>query len=390
VNINTSSPRFYCKLILTGFLLLISTDLWAQYDDQISEDILRSKLRQSKPDTNRVLLLLELGYLYMAHEGNFERNMDSVKSQINKAWPLSVSLKNQGLQDKTNLLRGKYYLKTQHAGWGSIDIIQRNTAIWGMVSLIVILVLIYNAYQLKQRSKMQLLLKQTEISEQSLIMQQLAADKDRLLDEKDWLLKEVHHRVKNNLQIVMSLLNTQSAFLKNNAALAAIRESQNRVQSIALIHQKLYSSLNEAYIDIAVYVSELVSYLGDCYDAHDRGIRFEQKIDSVKMDVAQAIPVGLLLNEAVTNAIKYAFPFQRGQINISLSLLNDNNIVLSIADNGIGLPPDFDINEVSSLGMEMMKSLSKQLGGNLKIENDDGVVVSLVFPAEKKFGNIKT
>jgi two-component sensor histidine kinase len=187
----------------------------------------------------------------------------------------------------------------------------------------------------------------------------------------------------------MSLLNTQSAFLKNNAALAAIRESQNRVQAIALIHQKLYSSSNVAYIDIAVYIGELVSYLADCYNAHDRGIRIEQQVEPVKMDVAQAVPVGLMLNEAITNAIKYAFPNRRGYINISLGVLDDNNMMLNIADDGIGLPQDFDIKEASSLGMEMMKALSKQLGGSFKMENNNGVVITLIFRTEKHFGNIE-
>jgi two-component sensor histidine kinase len=257
------------------------------------------------------------------------------------------------------------------------------------IALLIISGVIYIGYREKQRSDKQLQLQQKEISEQDLALQHLTADKDRLIDEKDWLLKEVHHRVKNNLQIVMSLLNTQSAFLKNNAALAAIRESQNRVQAIALIHQKLYSSSNVAYIDIAVYIGELVSYLADCYNAHDRGIRIEQQVEPVKMDVAQAVPVGLMLNEAITNAIKYAFPNRRGYINISLGVIDDNNMMLNIADDGIGLPQDFDIKEASSLGMEMMKALSKQLGGSFKMENNNGVVITLIFRAEKNFGNIE-
>ncbi len=254
--------------------------------------------------------------------------------------------------------------------------------------MIIILIIAYMGYRQRQFSNNQLQLKQNEINVQNQALQHLIADKDRLLDEKDWLLQEVHHRVKNNLQIVMSLLNTQSAFLKNNAALAAIRESQNRVQAIALIHQKLYSSSNVAYIDIAVYINELVNYLADSYNAHDRGIRFEQQIEPAKMDVTQAIPIGLMLNEAITNSIKYAFPNRRGFINISLGTIDDNNMMLNIADDGIGLPEDFDIKDASSLGMEMMKALSKQLDGNLKIEDNDGVVITFVFPAEKKFGNI--
>jgi two-component sensor histidine kinase len=315
VNINTNLPRFYCKLILTGFLLLISTSAPAQCYSYISEGILLAK--------------------------------------------------------------------------GILFIIKWDFIIVGIVALLIILGVAFIGYRQKLRISRQLLQKQKEINQQNQIIQNLTADKGRLLDEKDWLLKEVHHRVKNNLQIVMSLLNTQSAFLKNNAALAAIRESQNRVQAIALIHQKLYSSSNVAYIDIAVYISELVNYLADCYDAHDRGIRFEQQIEPVKLDVAQAIPVGLMLNEAITNAIKYAFPHGRGYVNISLGSLDDNNIMLNIADNGIGLPHDFEIKEASSLGMEMMKALSKQLDGNFKMENNDGVVITLVFRAEKKFGTIE-
>lgn len=315
MNINKNLPRFYCKLILTGFLHLISTGVQAQYYKHTANDML---------------------------------------------WI------------KSSLLTVKGDFVTT-----------------GFVVMLIILGIAYIGYRQKQQINGQLQLKEKEVIEQNQIVQQLTVDKDRLVDEKDWLLKEVHHRVKNNLQIVMSLLNTQSAFLKNNAAIAAIRESQNRVQAIALIHQKLYSSSNVAYIDIAVYISELVNYLADCYEAHDRGIRFEQQIEPVKMDVAQAIPIGLMLNEAITNAIKYAFPHQRGYINISLGTLDDNNIMLNVADNGIGLPQGFDLKETSSLGMEMMKALSKQLDGNFKMENNNGVVITLIFRAEKKFGNIE-
>jgi len=265
---------------------------------------------------------------------------------------------------------------------------QRNITFGGVAMLIIIAGLAFNGYRHKQRSNQQLQLKQTEINNQNLSLQILLNEKDGLLDEKDWLLKEVHHRVKNNLQIVMSLLNTQSAFLKNNAALAAIRESQNRVQAIALIHQKLYSNSDVAYIDMSVYINELINYLADCYDPGDRGIRFEQMIQPVKLDVAQAVPVGLILNEAITNAIKYAFPAQRGEIKVALQLAEET-IILTIADNGIGLPVNFDIQKASSLGMEMMKALSKQLGGYFKIENYGGAIITVEFRTEKMLNNIE-
>jgi two-component sensor histidine kinase len=276
---------------------------------------------------------------------------------------------------------------------GTVDINEGQISFTpGIISAIVILMAIllsvYNTYRLKRFNRSLLNEKQKQIAEQKQALQYLIEDNDRLHNEKDWLLKEVHHRVKNNLQIVMSLLNTQSAFLKNNAALAAIRESQNRVQAIALIHQKLYSNFEVAYIDMAIYIHELINYLGDCYNAQTKDIRFEQQIEPVKMDVSQAIPVGLMLNEAITNAVKYAFPNGGGIINLNMNVLDDQSIVVIVSDNGIGLPAHFDIRETSSLGMEMMKALSKQLDGNLKMESDHGVTITLVFRVENNFGNI--
>ncbi|UOE47011.1 sensor histidine kinase [Mucilaginibacter sp. SMC90] len=298
---------------------------------------------------------------------------------------LDISYKTKENKQSIRLLQVQS--KNQQAELQKVNM-QRNITFGGVAMLIIIAGLAFNGYRHKQRSNQQLQLKQTEINNQNLSLQKLLNEKDNLLDEKDWLLKEVHHRVKNNLQIVMSLLNTQSAFLKNNAALAAIRESQNRVQAIALIHQKLYSNSDVSYIDMSVYINELISYLADCYNPGDRGIRFEQIVQPVKLDVAQAVPVGLILNEAITNAIKYAFPMQRGEIKIALQLAEET-IILTIADNGIGLPTDFDIQNASSLGMEMMKALSKQLGGYFKMGNCDGAVITVEFRAEKQLNNLE-
>jgi two-component sensor histidine kinase len=327
---------------------------------------------------------------YVAAIKHFEihkRLDDSLFNAIKNKQIEELEISNKTKEKEQSIKYLEIKNKSQHDELQKVNM-QRNITFGGVAMLIIIAGLAFNGYRHKQRSNQQLQLKQTEINNQNLSLQKLLNEKDNLLDEKDWLLKEVHHRVKNNLQIVMSLLNTQSAFLKNNAALAAIRESQNRVQAIALIHQKLYSNSEVAYIDMSVYINELISYLADCYNPGDRGIRFEQMVQPVKLDVALAVPVGLILNEAITNAIKYAFPSRRGEIKIALQLAEET-IILTIADNGIGLPVDFDIQKASSLGMEMMKALSKQLGGYFKMENCGGAAITVEFSAEKELNSIE-
>lgn len=181
----------------------------------------------------------------------------------------------------------------------------------------------------------------------------------------------------------MSLLNTQSAYLKNNVAIEAISDSQNRILAISLIHQKLYSTSSVSHIDMAAYISDLVQHLSDCFDTVKKGIRFKELIEPFEMGLAQAIPVGLILNEAITNAIKHAFDEGNGQINIELQLINSDQVLLTLADNGKGLAADFDIEYATTLGMEMIKALSRQLNGDFQVKNENGVVMSLKFTLEK-------
>ena len=193
------------------------------------------------------------------------------------------------------------------------------------------------------------------------------------------MLRELHHRVKNNLQIVMSLLNSQSAYIDNEPALTAIHESQNRVHAMSLIHQKLYSSENVSSIDMSAYIRELVSYLRDNFKTGQR-IRFEFDVEPIEMDVNQAVPLGLILNEAITNAIKYAFPDGRdGKISISLSNTIPHHYLLCISDNGIGIPPKFKNKRPGSLGMSLMKGLSEDLDGSFSIENNNGTTIKTSF-----------
>jgi two-component sensor histidine kinase len=247
----------------------------------------------------------------------------------------------------------------------------RNVIIAGAFMLAILLALVYNRYKLKLRSNRQLEQKQDEINQKNQSLQ-------KLVGEKEWLVKEIHHRVKNNLQIVMSLLNTQASFLDDKDALNAIRESRYRMQAISLIHQKLYQSENMALIDMNTYIRELVEYLKDGFSDINR-IRFDLQIAPVKLDVSQTVPIGLILNEAITNSIKYAFT-GNGIIMISLQEMIPGQLTLTIADNGPGLPPE-DNNKPrkQSMGMMLMNTLADQLDGTLDIESRNGVIITVNF-----------
>ena len=246
----------------------------------------------------------------------------------------------------------------------------KNVTIGGIILALIIIGLLYNRYRLKQRTNKKLELQKKEIAKQNFSLQ-------HLVNEKEWLLKEIHHRVKNNLQIVMSLLNSQSAFIDNEPALTAIHDSQHRVHAMSLIHQKLYNTENLSSIDMSIYIRELATYLRDSFDIGQR-IRFEFNIQPIEMDVSQAVPLGLILNEAITNSLKYAFPDNRnGVVSISLLKTKADQYLLNISDNGIGMPAT--IKKTGSLGMSLMKGLSEDIDGDFSIENDNGTTINISF-----------
>ena len=257
------------------------------------------------------------------------------------------------------------------------DTILRYVFIGSLIVLILFIGLLYNRSRLKQRTNKRLQFKQDQINDQNNLLK-------KLLTEKEWLLKEIHHRVKNNLQIVISLLNTQSAYLENEDALMAIQNSQHRMHAMSLIHQKLYQSNNVASIDMSWYIYELVNYLKECFDSN-RKVNFILDTEKVDLDVAQAVPLGLILNEAISNAIKYAFPLAtKGMVTISLKNTGDSTYQLIIADDGIGLPEDFEVENRDSLGMNLMIGLSDQLDGTFRVENNNGLHVIITFIKNNK------
>jgi two-component sensor histidine kinase len=299
---------------------------------------------------------------------------------------LEVSFETKQKQAKIDLLDAQSKSSLAQAQRANL---QRNVTAAGILIMFIISGITFNSVRNKVKSNRLLTAKKEEIDLQNENLQILLSEKEELLTEKeillgdkDMLLKEVHHRVKNNLQIVMSLLSTQVAYLENKDAVKAVEESQQRVQAIALIHQKLYRETAGVTIQMQSYVEDMVDDLASFFDAYRKGIRFKAAVDEIYLDIDQAVPLGLILNEALTNAIKYAFEKEGGIVTISLQKQdNEKSYALTVKDNGRGLPADFNLERVNSLGMVMMKGLTGQLGGFFKVFNETGLTLTLTFPA---------
>ncbi len=195
-------------------------------------------------------------------------------------------------------------------------------------------------------------------------------------DEKI-LLKEIHHRVKNNLNIIIGLLELQSQNIEDVAVKEMFRESINRIRSMAIIHEYLYRSENQSAIDLSLYIESLADNLLAVYADTKKELMINYKMDSVFTDFDLAIPVGLIVNEIITNSIKHAFIERpKGKIDISLEK-NKSKIKLTIKDDGIGVPVNLDIENSKSLGLQLIKLLVSQLNGDYKIYREDGTTVQI-------------
>ncbi len=199
------------------------------------------------------------------------------------------------------------------------------------------------------------------------------------LKEKEVLIKEIHHRVKNNLQIISSLLYLQSDSLKDEYDRLVFKDTQSRIKSIALVHEKLYGTGDFSKIDFQAYLQSLLVYLRNTYKVKDF-IDVNIDVLPVYLGVDKAIPCGLIVNELVTNSLKYAFPDSReGEIYIRFYTGGDKKVILEIEDNGIGLPEDFDINNISTLGLDLVNNLTRQIDGHIDIQSCKGTKININF-----------
>lgn len=217
---------------------------------------------------------------------------------------------------------------------------------------------------------------QAELGERKRAEEQLKAS----LKEKEVLLKEIHHRVKNNLQIISSLLRMQSGHIKEQQAIDMFKDSQNRIRAMALIHEKLYQSKNLSKIDFVQYVRDLTLNLLRSYNYSSRPITLKTTGNDILLDINTAIPCGLIINELVLNSIKHAFTVasEYNEICIEISL-RENQITLTVSDNGIGFPLDLDFQNTDSLGLDVVCTLTEQLEGTIELDRSKGTIFKITF-----------
>ena len=206
---------------------------------------------------------------------------------------------------------------------------------------------------------------------------------EKSLREKELLLKEIHHRVKNNLQIISSLLNLQSETIRDSADRSLFRDSQDRIRSMALIHEKLYQTDDFSHVDFQQYLKSLLSSLFRSY--HVPSVSCVEQIDDIRLNIDAAIPCGLIVNELVTNALKHAFPDgKRGEVRVSFSRSDGGKLVLEVSDNGVGMRAANPEETKEQLGLELVSILTNQIGGQLSIQHGRGTTFQITFSPDER------
>lgn len=217
----------------------------------------------------------------------------------------------------------------------------------------------------------------TDITERKLAEEKIKAS----LKEKEVLLQEIHHRVKNNMAVISGMLSLQAASFKNPDVIDAFESSKQRIRSLTLVHEKLYGAGDLSQIDFSDYIPDLVNRIARTNDVPVKNITWDIRVKNVSLGIDTAVPCGLIINELVNNAFKYAFPGGRkGKLFIDFSIDDNRSCVLEVRDNGVGLPPDIDLANTSSFGLYLVNLLSQQLDGNVELDGSAGTAVKITFP----------
>ena len=199
------------------------------------------------------------------------------------------------------------------------------------------------------------------------------------LKEKDVLLKEVHHRVKNNMQVISSILNLQSSYVRDSYALNLLKECQNRIKSMAFIHESLYQTKNFESVNFSEYVTTLSKNLVHTYSINTKKIKLILTLDELMLSLDASIPCGLIINEIISNSLKYAFPDNRDGIIFVTLRVDKNKVKIEVGDNGIGIPENVDIKNTQTLGLQLVDTLVEQLSGTVKLKRSKGTIFSIEF-----------
>jgi two-component sensor histidine kinase/PAS domain-containing protein len=200
------------------------------------------------------------------------------------------------------------------------------------------------------------------------------------LKEKEFLLKEIHHRVKNNIQMITSMINLQKDLVEDKNAQLILQDSLSRISTMGLIHQALYQGENLTKIRMEDYCGNLLTTIMEFYNSEKRQISINSKFDDISLEIDQAIPVGLIINELITNSMKYAFQDNKqGKINLKISSTSGDEIHLRVSDNGRGMPDGVDTSQTETLGLQLLDIFVKQLNGRLTIDSDDGFKADIYF-----------
>jgi two-component sensor histidine kinase len=206
-----------------------------------------------------------------------------------------------------------------------------------------------------------------------------------VLQQREILLREIHHRVKNNMQVMSSLLSLQSRAASNPETSRMLADNQSRIQSMALLHEILYQSEDLAVVDFPKYVLRMVDHLFRSYGVINRQVRLHTELDQIGLDLDDALPAGLLISEVISNSLKHGFPEGReGEVRIQLREQSAASVLLVLSDNGVGLPSGLDWTTSRSLGLRLVRALAQQLRANLQIQSQGGTEVRLVFAIRRQ------
>lgn len=250
---------------------------------------------------------------------------------------------------------------------------QKRLFVFLFILSILLLISIYGVYRIKKDKKI-LLSKNTEIQNKN-------KEIEKALIEKEILLKEVHHRVKNNLQIISGLLELQNIKVDDQEIKIALEEGKNRIQSVALIHKMMYQSDAISKIQMQEYLEELVAMLKVSYENPQKPIDIIINVEKISIDIAKAVPISLIINEATCNVYKHAFTTEtERRLEVVLKQISSNNeLILEIKDNGRGLPKNYSLENSKTIGFDLIKGLTRQLKGNLVVKNSNGLTIQIQF-----------